>query len=242
MRTLLTNLAETALAPIRRKGWFSGEYVRLGEYMRRAQLLYETGVVLGHHFCERLDAFVQLFSEPGREAEMIASLAKSAADQVAAVPGAPHDLYDLFFKPEVESLMQHLCQAGRTKCSTWSAFSRVAKKKLLVSHASSGLETSAWKGIALGSQDRLLAEKLLASVPEPETWAQLRGTRRSDWPGSPPPPKPIAELESQTLALIRPYVERYRFDLLARLGLWVEGEDNTFLRWRALMSRQSNGT
>src|SRR5215831_17720026 len=123
--TLLDYWANQLIAPILGKGWFSRERVRLEDYIQRAQLLYETGAVLGQMFRDRLAVLVELFGEPGQEAATISSLAESAAVQMAQAKKEPKNFLDLFFKAEVERLMKIFRDEGRTEYSDWTDFPKI---------------------------------------------------------------------------------------------------------------------
>jgi hypothetical protein len=238
--SLLTQLADHFITPAASRGWLSGEYVRFGEYARRAQLLYETCALLGFAFREKMSGFVELFAEPGREAAVLAGLKESASAQAAAVGGEPRHFYALFFRLEVESLMLKWRESGKSRCSGWSEFPRVVKRKLRRPEFSPRLVNAAGKGIAFGSYCPELMEKLAASVPDPETWNISRAGDSYALP-SPPKPKPLPARQEEALALIQAYVEEVRPDLLARLGMWPEAEGDFRLRLRALGSRAADG-
>jgi hypothetical protein len=234
--TLLEFLAHESIAPLTRKGWVTGEYVGLRDAMRKAQALYEAGVVLGYTFRDRFEIFVQLLGESSSLGETLSSLALAAASQLAQVPKEPRDFFDLFFKPELTRLMAVLRDAGKAGCSEWSEFSRVADKKIPRQETLTLFRDSVWKGIGFGYRYPEVTEVLFSRPPSAETWNVVR-EGLPDLPTTPPPPPDVAERQAEAKALLGPYLERLRPDLLVNLGLWRETADPFQLRWRALLAR-----
>lgn len=216
--TLLAHLAYQIITPVTKKGRYSDEYVLFGDYMPCAQFLYETSAILGFTFRDRLAVFVELFCEAGREANLISALAESAASRLSGLPQEPQDFFDMFFKPEVERLMKVMRDAGITKCSEWLDFPKVAKQRMRCADIFSRLQSTAPEGIGLGSSYPDLTERLLSHAEDSETWSRFRA-HGLDIPASPPKQKSIPERQAEATSMIRPYVEKVRPDLLAKLGL-----------------------
>ncbi len=114
--------------------------------------------------------------------------------------------------------MKVMCANGLTKCSVWSDFPDVAKQKMRRVDIFSNLQVGAWEGIGLGSRYPELTERLFACVEDFEVWRKFRAAGL-DIPATPPRPKPIGEREAEVTAMIRPYIEKVRPDLLTKLGL-----------------------
>ena len=119
---LLGYLAHQVISPVTRKGLFSGKHVWFAEYLSHAQLLYEISAVLGYTYRDKLETFAELFSEPGRQADLAHVLvtATSVADRLAALPDEPKDIYGLFFVSEGKKLMKAMHNGGLTQFSNWS--------------------------------------------------------------------------------------------------------------------------
>src|SRR6266568_2899728 len=116
--SLLGYLAHQIIAPVTREGLFSGKHVLFAEYLSHAQFLYEISAVLGYIYRDRLDTFAELFSEPGRQADLANFLITGTvvADRLATLPDEPKNFYELFFKPE---LMKKAHNFGVTQFSEW---------------------------------------------------------------------------------------------------------------------------
>lgn len=215
---LLAYLVHHIITPMTRKGMFSDDYVLFGEYMPSAQFLYEMGAVLGYTFRDRLIVFVELFTEPGHQSDCVEHIAGPAANRLAGLSDEPKDFVDLFLKPEVERLMTVMRSHGLTKYSGWSDFTKVGKQKMRIKDIFSTLQMTALEGIGLGSRYPELTERLLLHTEDVEVWRYAH-THGLDIPASPPTPKPIPERQAEAKAMIRPYVEKVRPDLLSKLGL-----------------------
>src|SRR5207247_681212 len=121
-------------------------------------------------------------------------------------------------KPEVERLMKVMRAHGLTKCSAWSDFPAVAKQKMRSADMFSNLQVAAWEGIGLGSRYPELTEKLFSHAQDVEVWREARAAGL-DIPATPPKLKPLRERQAEARAMIRPYIEKVRPDLLPKLGL-----------------------
>jgi hypothetical protein len=216
--TLLGFLANQIITPVTRKALFSDDYVFFGEYMPCAQFLYETGAILGYTFHDRLIVFVELFTEPGHQSHAVEHIATLATSRLAGRSEEPEDFVDLFFKPEAERLMTILRSHGLTNYSEWLDFPKAAKQKMPIKDIFPTLQATAWEGVGLGSRYPELTERLLLHTEDIEVWhdAHAHGL---DIPASPPTPKTIRERQTEAIAMIKPYIEKARPDLLMKLGL-----------------------
>src|SRR5258706_3013922 len=115
----LSYLAHILIRPAKKKGWLSGDYVLLPEYLSQAQLLYETGAVLGYRYRDRIETFAELFSEPGRHVDLIYFLttATPVGDRLATLSEDPKNFFELFTKSEARDLMRTMHSAGLTQFS-----------------------------------------------------------------------------------------------------------------------------
>ena len=219
--SLLGYLAHEFIAPVKRAGLFSGEYVLFAEYLSHAQLLYETSAVLGCIYRDRLDTFAELFSEPGRQADLANFLITGTvvADRLAALPDDPKNFYELFFKPE---LMKKAHDFGLTQFSELLNLPKLSRKvfmvKIPIKAAFEHSYDTALEGIQFGSQRPDLAEKLFSYQHDTEKWhfAHEAGLEIG---ASPPETIPLRERQAEVRKLIRPYVEKIRPDLLTKLEL-----------------------
>jgi hypothetical protein len=130
----------------------------------------------------------------------------------------PQDFMDLFWKPEVERLMKALRDAGCTNCSEWPDFLKVAEQKLPFKSTFLQLHGAVAEGIGLGSHYPELTERLLSYTANSGNWSRAY-TAGLDIPASAPKPKPIRERQMDAASMVRPYIEKARPDLLAKLGL-----------------------
>ena len=79
MQSLIAYIAYGLLTPEVKKGWFSAsQRVPFPKYLGLYQAAFETGVALGYTYRDTLASFAQLFSDAGREGEVL-----SAAQELA---------------------------------------------------------------------------------------------------------------------------------------------------------------
>jgi hypothetical protein len=218
--SLLAYLVHQIIAPVKRKGLFSGEYVFFAEYLSQAQLLYEIGAVLGYTYRDRLETFAESFSEPGRQADLTNYIATETFvdDRLAALPDKPKNFYDLFLESEGKKLMKKMHEFGLTQFSDWLDFPKVCKLKMPIRNYFERLQTTALEGIQLGSQYSELTEKLFSYEYDAEEWHRWN---KSGLEIGPTPPKtiPLSERQAGAKALIRPHIEKMRPDMLTKLEL-----------------------
>ena len=215
--SLVHFLASQIIAPIVKKGFFSGEYVLFSAYMPRAGFLYETGAVLGYTYRDRLMTFAQLFASPGTEQKLIGWLHKQASEHLEHI-NAPSDLADLYFAPEATRLIGVLRSAGLTDAEDWIDMHKVANQKLRVADVFMSLQTAPSLGIGFGSCFPDLTTKLLTTEIDPAEYMSMRAAGL-DVPPTPPKTKTMDERQEMALSLIRPYVKQARPDLVTALGL-----------------------
>jgi hypothetical protein len=219
--SLISYLAHGCIAPVKKKGLFSGEYVLFGEYLSHAQLLYETSAILGYIYRDKLNTFAELFSEPGRQADLANLIVTGTfvADRLAELPDEPKKFNELFFEPE---LMKQACNFGLTQFSELPNSPDISRKvftlKIPVQVAFQHSSMTALEGIQLGSQHLELTEKLFSYKHDPEAWRFAHEAGLEIGP-SPPETIPLRERQVEVKTLIRPFVEKARPDLLSKLGL-----------------------
>jgi hypothetical protein len=205
--SLVAYLAALIVGKATRKRMFSGPYVFFGDYIACGQFLFDTGAVLGYTFHEKIAVFAELFAEQGRSSDVVNYLEELAARRLAAHSSEPTDMMELFSQPEIERIVP---EHGK--------FTKVAKQKLpLTDSLVRNLALAAAEGIALGSQRPKLTERLLSCRIGEQEWEDAR-SHGLDIPASPPQMKSIRERQTEAIAIIRPYVEKVRPDLLVKLG------------------------
>ena len=215
--TLLGYLVRQIIAPVTRKGLFSGKYILFLEYLSHAQFLYETSAVLGYVYRDRLETFAELFSEPGRQADLANSFVTltSVADRLASLPDEPKNFFDLFFESEGKELLKSVLHIDLTHFSDFPKFRRL---KIPIEYCYERLYgLTALEGIQLGSQYPELTEKLFSYKSDAEKWR--RAYEAGLEIGPTPPDMPLRERQAEAKALIKPYIEKMRSDLLTKLEL-----------------------
>ena len=85
MRSLIDEIAHSIIAPAAKRRFFSAPYLPFRRYLGCYEEAFEIGVVLGYAFRDRLTTFAKLFSEPGRELELITFMQELAQQRLAEV-------------------------------------------------------------------------------------------------------------------------------------------------------------
>jgi hypothetical protein len=199
----------------------SGEYVLFPECLSQAQLLYETTAALGTIYLAKLETFTELFSEPGRQADIANFLvtAPVVTDRLTALPDEPNNFYEMYSKPE---FMRKAGNFGVTQFSELASSPKLLRKicilKIPVKEAFKRLFDAALEGIQLGIQYPDLVEKFFLYKYDANEW---RVAHEAGLEIDPTPPKtiPLSDRQIEAKALIRPYIEQSRPDLLAKLDL-----------------------
>jgi hypothetical protein len=215
--SLLGYLSHQAIAPMVKKGLFSGHYIFLFEYLSSLYSLYAIGSVLGYTYRENFTIFLQLMSEEGRQGDLVKVMGKPAEERLAALKREPQNIYDLLVS-EGPTLMTDLHTPGIIKYSNWEDFPKVSKFKLRPDYAVFRSQMLAAEAIGFGFQYPEITERLLSYEYDPEEWNKWY---KAGLNIDPEPPKriPLATLQAEAKALITPFVESVRPDLLAPLAL-----------------------
>jgi|SRR5579859_3121418 len=215
--TLLGYLSYQAITPMVKKGLFSGRYIFLFEYLSSLTVLYETCSVLGYTYRDNLPIFLQLISEEGRQDDLLKFIGKPSGERLAALKENPKNFYDLLFS-EGPELMADLRKAGIIKYSNWEDFSKVSKSKLRIEYAMSKMQMLAAEAIGFGLTYPEMTETLLSYEYDTEEWNK-RFKVGLDIGSEPPKKIPLSTRQVEAKAVITPFVESVRPELLSALAL-----------------------
>jgi hypothetical protein len=206
-------LAHEWLERITEKSLLSGSYVRVGRFLMVSQALFETGVIAGRIFHDRLPLLMKLFAEAGKEESLLEFLGECAARRLAAVEEQCLSFQGIFFLTEMRK--QGLPEGG-----PGSEFVRVARKKIPVSRAFLQMQSYGLEGIGFGYAYYELSLQLLekpVGPVDPNDRSKLR-SHGVDIPEM-PPQTTLGERELMVRGLFAEHVSQFRPDLLALLGL-----------------------
>ena len=211
-------LAFQTLKPIEKKGFFSKRYVLFGEFICSAQWMYETCSILGYLYRDRFLIFLELLAEDGRQNDLINYISEPATDRLLKLSKEPQNFYDLFFESEVTSLMKKMHSYRLIQYSEFQDFIKIFKNKIRLDYFLTHLQLLAGEGIGFGYKYPELTEKFFESKYDEKEWKKWNDYGLDI--GSKPPAKiPFTTLQSNAKALITPFVEKVRPDLLDTLGL-----------------------
>jgi len=216
--SLVDELARTILTPALKKRLFSEPYIPFQRYLGCYEIAFETGVVLGHMFRDRMPSFARLFSTPGREEELIGVMQELARDKLTKAQDADSFIGLAMFSEEnrIKATWQ---QSGATE----KQIEYMAKTlKMKSEQAYKNLWTALSTGIGFGSAFPELTERLWASAYEQEIprdkWEHMRrfGVVNGD---EIPAPYSIAKREQELQSVIELYVSASRPELLSDFKL-----------------------
>jgi hypothetical protein len=153
---LVDELARTILAPALKKRLFSEPYIPFRRYLGCYQMAFETGLVLGYMFRDRMPSFARLFSMPGHEAELIGAIQELARDKLTEAQDAD-SFIGLAMYAEENRIKANWQQSGATEAQI-EYTSKTLKMK--PEQAYKNLWGAVSTGIGFGSAFPELTEKL----------------------------------------------------------------------------------
>jgi hypothetical protein len=212
--SLVDELARSILAPALKKRLLSEPYIPFQRYMGCYQIAFETGVVLGHMFRDRMPSFARLFSMQGREEELIGTMQQLARDKRTEARDTDSFIGLAMFSEE-NRIKANWQQSGGTE----KQIEYMAKTlKMKPEQAYKNLWTALSTGIGFGSAFPALTEKLWAAAYEQDIprdrWEKMRqfGVVSGD---EIPGPYSIAKREQELQSVVELYVATSRPELLS---------------------------
>lgn len=215
--SLVDELARTILTPALKKRLFSEPYVPFRRYLGCYQIAFETGVVLGHMFRDRMPSFARLFSMPRREEELIGAIQELARDKLAEAQDTG-SFIGLAMYAEENRIKAGWQESGATEAVIEY---NVKTLKMKPEQAYKNLWTALSTGIGFGSAFPELAEKLWAGAYEQpipsDKWKEMRrlGVVSGD---TIPGPYSLAMREQELQSIVEMYVSTSRPELLSDFG------------------------
>lgn len=172
--SLVDELARTILTPALKKRLFSEPYIPFRRYLGCFQMAFETGVVLGHMFRDRMPTFARLFSMPGHEEELIDAIQELARDKLTEAQDAD-SFIGLAMYAEENRIKAGWQQSGATEAQIEYT---VKTLKMKPEQAYKNLWGAVSTSIGFGSAFLELTEKLWKDAYEQEIprdkWEHMR--------------------------------------------------------------------
>jgi len=177
--SLIVEVAHSIIAPAaKRRFFFFAPNIPFQRYLGCYQEAFETGVVLGYAFRNRLTTFAKLFGEPGHEQEVVTEMQELAQQRLTEV-GEAKDFFDLGMCAE----------EGRMKAYWQERGIYEANIEFAAKHYKVPLKLAVWNlcsavsvGIGMGSAFPELTEKLWKAEHEHplgrDKWAKQRADPR----------------------------------------------------------------
>jgi hypothetical protein len=216
MHSLVGQIGHDLIGPNLRGGWLSAPYVPFRRYLGLYQEAFETGTVLGYTYRNRMAEFAQLFSESGREMELVNFVQELAQKRLAEAPAAT-SFFELAMFAEEERVRAQWRHANTT-LSELQLCRLEDKLKMPRDAAFNNLQVAAMTGIGLGSTYPEVTERLWRQEHErPVTQEEVDEARKYglDIPAEIPPPVSLVQQEGRSRSVVELFVSKYRPELLA---------------------------
>jgi len=155
---LTTYIAQVALTPIINKRLIGKPYVLMGQFFFRSQLIFESGMLLGYRYRNRILDFAKLFTTPGKEEDFVSyshGLIKEHVDKLTKA----ESLMDIYLMPELE----------RLKIDFFIGLPKIAMRKIDFEKVFQNAEFAAAKGVVFGCYYPNLTEQLWKNTYETPT-------------------------------------------------------------------------
>jgi hypothetical protein len=210
--SLVDGIVYSIMNPAAMKRFFGSSYLTFQRYLGCYQIAFETGIVLGYAFRERLATFAKLFSQPGREENVIAFLQEIAqrALREAEEPKSFLDLGMFAEKSRIETKDLNVTEA------------KINRQKLSLDSSFKLLQSAVTLGIGFGSAFPEMTEQLwhhqYGRAVNSDEWAKVKKAGL-DIPEQPTGPMILAERQAQLVSVVEQYVSEAHPDLLPRLQM-----------------------
>jgi hypothetical protein len=212
--SLVDEFARTILTPALKKRLFSEPYISFRRYLGCYQMAFETGVVLGHMFRDRMPSFARLFSMPGREEEVIGAIQELARGKLTEAQDAD-SFIGLAMYAEENRIKAGWQRSGATEAQIEYT---VKTLKMKPEQAYKNLCGAVSTGIGFGGVFPELKERLWRDAYEQEIprdkWGHMRriGVVSGD---EIPGPYSLAKREEELQSLVELYASTSRPELLS---------------------------
>lgn len=213
--TLHAYLAYQALSQIERKGFFTGRYFWLGEYLSIATWMYETSSVLGYTYRDRLSKLVELMAEEGRTDDLMNFITTPATERMSKLKKTPQNFYEFYFETEAMEFMNKLHAVE----NDWHDFLLKAfKVKMRIDVAMPNMHMAVLEGIGFGYKYPELVEKFLSYKHDADQWKKFYSYGLDIGP-TPPQNLPLTSHQVEAKKILKPFIEKIRPALLDLLEL-----------------------
>lgn len=212
--TLMFALGWEPVSRFVEKGLFGKPYVRFGRFIMAGLWVYQTGAILGRAKRECLPTLAKMFSEPGREEEVINFLQDLAAERIESYAEDAHSFFDFFIRTEYK-------KAGLNwPPSDLGALKRLDSHRMPMTEVESFTKMYVLEGVAFGAKFPELTERMWKQTYESldaEEWENAR--RHGLQIPEQPTPVSLEEMEQQVLLSVASYASEYYPELVEPLGL-----------------------
>ncbi|HXP82882.1 MAG TPA: hypothetical protein VN976_23475 [Verrucomicrobiae bacterium] len=204
---LIDMFVYTIMNPAVKKPFIGAPYITFQRYLGCYQIAFETGVILGYAFRDRLLTFAKLFSEAGREKDATAFI-KDIAQRVLNKVKEPKDFLVLGMSAEKSRI--EIQYADKTE-------ERINRQKFPPKSVFKQLQLAMFTGIGFGSSFPWLTEQLWRLQYEHAVDSQaLERLKKAglNIPDQPYEPVSLATRQAELHSMVEQYVSDARPDLL----------------------------
>ncbi|HZL50547.1 MAG TPA: hypothetical protein VFC37_06315 [Terracidiphilus sp.] len=225
MQTLLESLTYRVIGPAIKKKWFSEPIVPFRRYLGVYEEAFEMGVALGYAHRDKLPWLAQLFSDKGREQELVNALSELVQQRLSELPSA-NSLFTLGMFAEEDRIKadfraRSIPGTGAFSLSEDDIEGMVNKLDIPVAVAFGNLQTVMSVGIGLGGAFPNKAEEFWTYQYErPITEYRILKLRAAglNLPATMPKSISLTQYGEQIRLVVDAFISKNRPDLVAQLN------------------------
>lgn len=226
--TLMAFFGMGAVQQVAKTRLFGGPYLRFCDFVNVSAYLYQSGALLARAMnkLDKLTILAKMFSEPGRERDVInwlQDLAKNRLDEYVDTFGQqPTSLLNFVLATEYKKvgIIFPFDGAGTLTNTHMKQVSKVADSKMVLNDVEPAIKNSMLEGIGFGSSFSALTERMYREANEEidiDQWSEWRGHGLN----IPETPTVITleEQEQLVLSMVATYAHTHFPELIEPLGL-----------------------
>jgi len=181
--------------------------------------LYNICSTLGYTYKDKLHILLELMTEHKEKiGEQVIALENMAQRRYDEVKSSTKNFADLIMDTEVPQLMKGFYKSKIIQYENAADFPKVYKTKIPTEYAIYSLQPTAYQAIGFGHKYPECTEKFLTSSLDKAEW-DLAYKSGLNIPKEPDEMVSLDTQQENVKALIRPYVQAKRPDLLSKLNL-----------------------
>lgn len=218
MRNLQGFIAHKILLNIEKKGFFSGRYVVLSDFISHSTYAYEESSLIGYTYRNNLSSFIKLSSQEGRSEDLLKAIGTFPDERLSKHKEQPKNFNELFFNSELIRLLKIIKRPDLIKQCEEGNYRNSFKLKIPYDVAYNHLQFVIIEGIGFGSHYTELTEKFINFEYDEKEWSFFHKAGLDI--GEKPLEKiKLPERQKEFKEYIEYFVKKYRPELLNELQL-----------------------